>query len=136
PPATPQRAALLSEMKQRQVENPNAVLSSLDTAIVNVRAFIRPGAREGDRIDVEVRVPSRSETTSLRGGWMLPSRMTPLAVLGGQIHSGHVLAVAEGPILVDPLADAEAGEVRAVHGRILGGGVVTKSRELGLVIDG
>lgn len=136
PPATPQRAAILSEMKQRQVENPNAVLSSLDTAIVNVKAFIRPGAREGDRIDVEVRVPNRSETTSLRGGWMLPTRMTPLAVLGGQIHSGHVLAIAEGPILIDPLAEAGEKEVRAVHGRILGGGVVTKSRDLGLVIDG
>jgi hypothetical protein len=135
PPATPQRAALLAEMKQRQVENPNEILASLNTAIVLSRVYIRPGAREGDVVDVEVRVPTRSETTSLRGGWMLSTRMTPLAVLGGEVRAGHVMAVAEGPILIDPQATGKAGDAKAVHGRILGGGRVTQARELGLAID-
>jgi hypothetical protein len=135
PPATPQRSELLAEMKQRQVENPNEVLASLDTAIVVTRAFIRPGAREGDRLDIEVRVPTRSETTSLRGGWLRQTRMSPLAVLGGGVRSGHVMAVAEGPILVDPQASGKEGDARAVRGRVLGGGRVTKARPLGLVID-
>ena len=59
PPPTPQRAALLDEMKRREVANPNEVLASRNTSMVLVRAFLRPGIQEGDRFDVEVRIPSR-----------------------------------------------------------------------------
>ena len=72
PPPTPQRAMLLDEMKRREVANPNEVLASheyLDWCLV--RAFLRPGIQVGDRFDVEVRVPTGSETTSLRNGWLL-----------------------------------------------------------------
>jgi flagellar basal body P-ring protein FlgI len=135
PPPTPQRAALLAEMKRREVENPNEVLASSNTSLVLVRAFLRPGIQEGDQFDVEVRVPSQSETTSLRNGWLLSTRLTELAVLGEQIREGHVLGTAEGPVLVDPSADAERDQALATRGRILGGGVALKSRPLGLVID-
>ena len=74
-----------------------------------MRAYLRPGIQEGDHFDVEVRVPSRSETTSLRGGWLLPARLTEMAVLGEQIRQGSVLGHAEGPVLVDPSADPEEG---------------------------
>ena len=74
PPPTPQRATLLAEMNRREVANPNEVLASGNTSMVLVRAFLRPGIQEGDRFDVEVRVPSQSETTSLRDGWLLSTR--------------------------------------------------------------
>jgi hypothetical protein len=99
-----------------------------------VRAFLRPGIQEGDRFDVEVRVPSQSETTSIRDGWLLPTRLTELAVLGEQIREGHLVGTAEGPVLVDPSADPEKDPALATRGRILGGGVALKSRPLGLVI--
>lgn len=135
PPPSPQRAALLSEMQIRDVPEPQKLLSSKENSLVLIRGFLRPGIREGERFDVEVRVPSRSETTSLRNGWVLPARMTELAVLGGEIRSGHVLATSEGAILVDPSADGEADTALATRGRILGGGVAKRSRQLGLEIS-
>jgi flagellar basal body P-ring protein FlgI len=135
PPPTPQRAALLAEMMRQEVENPNAVLASGDTSLVLVRMFLRPGAQQGDRVDVEVRVPSNSETTSIRNGWLLSTRLTEMAVLGEQIREGHVLGIAEGPVLVDPSADPKTDEALATRGRVLGGGVALRSRPLGLVIN-
>lgn len=134
PPQSPQRAALLDEMARRQVDKPNEVLRSPDTALVLLRGFLPPGVQKGDAFDVEVRTPRRSPTTSLRGGWVLPSRMTELAVLGQQIRAGHVWANGEGAILVDPSADGAEDAAVATRGRILGGGRALKSRPLGLVI--
>ncbi|MBN1853797.1 MAG: flagellar basal body P-ring protein FlgI [Pirellulales bacterium] len=134
PAPTPQRAALYAEMQRREVDDPAKILSSHDTAPVLVRGFLRPGIQEGDSFDVEVQVPSRGETTSLRNGWLLSTRMAPLAVMGNRIHNGHTLAIAEGPILVDPTADS-ADSALSTRGRVLGGGKATKCRSLGLLID-
>ncbi len=134
PPPTSQRAALMAEMNRREVDDPNRLLASGNTSMVLVRMFLRPGVQKGDRIDVEVRVPSQSETTSLRDGWLLSTRMAEMAVLGEQIREGHVLGIAEGPVMVDPSADPKKDQALATRGRILGGGVVLKSRSLGLVI--
>lgn len=135
PPPTPQRAELLAEMNRREVANPNEVLASGNTSMVLARAFLRPGIQEGDRFDVEVRVPSQSETSSIRDGWLLSTRLTELAVLGAQIREGHLLGIAEGAVLVDPSADPEKNPALATRGRILGGGIAIKSRPLGLVIS-
>ncbi|MEO0531840.1 MAG: flagellar basal body P-ring protein FlgI [Planctomycetota bacterium] len=134
PPQSPQRAALLDEMAREQVDEPNKVLRSDETSLVLLRGFLPPGVQKGDTFDLEVRTPRRSNTTSLRGGWALPARMTELAVLGQTIRSGHVWATGEGAILVDPSADAEEDAAVATRGRILGGGKALKSRPLGLVI--
>ncbi len=135
PPPSPQRATIMAEMNRREVNRPNDVLASPNTSLVLTRSFLRPGIQEGDRFDVEVRTAPRSNTTSLRGGKLLESRMTELAVLGDQIRKGHVLAISEGSVLVDPSAGAEEDEAHATRGRILGGGVATKSRNLGLILD-
>lgn len=135
PPPTQQRAALMEEMQRRQVHEPNRLLASGDTSLVLVRMFLRPGAQKGDRVDVEVRVPTQSETTSLRNGYLLSTRMSETAVLSGQIYDGHVMGTAEGAVLVDPSADPEKNQALATRGRILGGGVVLKSRSLGLVMS-
>ncbi|MFO0789160.1 MAG: flagellar basal body P-ring protein FlgI [Pirellulales bacterium] len=135
PPPTPQRALLLDEMKRREVANPNEILASPSTSMVLVRAFLRPGIQVGDKFDVEVRTPSGSETTSLRNGWLLSTRLSEMAVLDQQVHEGHVLGMAEGAVLVDPTADPKKDQVLATRGRILSGGVATKARPLGLVIN-
>jgi len=135
PPPSPQRAAIMSEMNRREVDNPNQVLASPDTALVLVRGFLRPGTQAGDRFDIEVRAPSRSSTTSLRGGRLLETRLTELAVLGSQIRKGHLMAVSHGAVLVDPTANVKDDPALARKGRVLSGGVVTKSRNLGLILD-
>ncbi|HEX3727748.1 MAG TPA: flagellar basal body P-ring protein FlgI [Pirellulales bacterium] len=134
PAPSPQRAALLHELQTIGVQNPNQLLASPSTAMVLVRGFLPPGVKKGDKIDLEVQVPARSETTSLRGGWLMETRMTELAVLGGQIHEGHPWAIGEGAVLVDPSANSEKDKTLLVRGRVLGGGTALKSRDLGLFI--
>ncbi|MEM9657322.1 MAG: flagellar basal body P-ring protein FlgI, partial [Planctomycetota bacterium] len=82
PPPSPQRAALLADMNRREIEDPNEVLASTDTGLVVVRGFLRPGIQVGERFDVELRSPGRSDTTSLRGGVLLETALTETAVLG------------------------------------------------------
>jgi len=134
PAPSPQRATLLHEMQTLGVPNPNQMLASPTTALVLVRGFLPPGVQKGDKFDVEVQIPSRSETSSLRGGWLMETRMSELAVLGNQIHEGHLMATAEGPVLVDPAATGEKDRGLLVRGRVLGGGTALKSRPLALVI--
>lgn len=134
PAPSPQRSALLHELQTIGVQNPNQLLASPTTALVLVRGFLPPGIQKGDKFDLEVQVPSRSETTSLRGGWLMETRLTELAVLGGQIHEGHPWGHGEGAVLVDPAADGEKDRALLVRGRVLGGGTATKVRDLGLFI--
>ena len=134
PAPSPQRAAILHELQTLGVQNPNRLLADPNTAIVLVRAFLPPGVQKGDKFDLEVQVPSRSETSSLRAGWLMETRLAELAVLGNQIRDGHVVALGEGPILVDPSAEGDKDRLALTKGRVLGGGWATKSRSLGLVI--
>jgi hypothetical protein len=134
PPPSPERSRLMTEMNTLGVENPNLVMASPNTDLVLIRGFLRPGIQEGDRFDIEVRVPARSENKGLRGGWLMKTRLTELAVAGGAVRQGQLAAIAEGPILIDPSATGDAGRVMLSRGRVLGGGVSGISRPLGLVI--
>jgi len=134
PLPSPERQFLLAEMQRRGVQNPNTVLASKNTALVLVRGYLRPGIQKGDVFDVEVRVPSRSETTSLRGGFLLEVPLREMMILRGAVREGHILAKASGPVLVDPSADPEKDPIYATRGRILGGGVAERSRTLGLLL--
>ncbi|QEG34303.1 flagellar basal body P-ring protein FlgI [Bythopirellula goksoeyrii] len=135
PPPSPQRATVLAEMNRREVENPNRILASPNTGLVLVRGLLRPGIRAGDHFDLDIRTPTRSSTTSLRGGRLLETRLTETAVLGDQLRKGHLLGMAKGPILVDPSADVDEDKVLSRKGRVLGGGVALKDRNLGLVLN-
>ncbi|MBI2824198.1 MAG: flagellar basal body P-ring protein FlgI [Planctomycetia bacterium] len=127
------RDELVSEMKSNGVVNANQVLSSTSTSLVLVRGFLRPGIQKGDRFDIEVRVPSRSGTTSLQGGWLMQTRLQELAVLQGSVREGSLVALAQGALLVDPSAGKD-NSVAAGRARVLGGGVALKSRPLALVL--
>lgn len=134
PPTGPLRQALIDDMKSRDVANPNEILASSNTSLVQVRGFIPPGARVGDRFDVEVDIPRGSETSSLRGGWMMQVRLRELAVLGGAVHSGLPVAVASGPVIVDSLFVGTDDPIDETRGRVLGGAEVKKHRTLGLAV--
>jgi flagellar basal body P-ring protein FlgI len=134
PVPSPQRAVLLAQMQTRGVERPSTVLASPNTALVLARGVLRPGIQKGDRFDLEVRIPARSETTSLRGGYLLEARLREMKVLNNQVYNGRVWGIAEGAVLVDPSADDQKDRVLAGRGRVLGGGRATRSRSLGLVL--
>lgn len=135
PIPSPERAALVEEMKKRDVANPNALLASGSVSLVFIQAYLRPGIQKGDHFDIEVRVPSQSETTSLRGGYLLEARLSETAILGNQVRAGDVLALAKGPVMTDPSNDPSKDRVAGSRGKILGGGVMLKSRPLALVLS-
>ncbi len=135
PPPSVIRAAMLSEMQTRQVDNPNQILATPKTALVLVTGYLRPGIQKGDHFDVLLQVPPRGETKSLRGGFMMETRMSELALIGQQLREGRLRALARGPVVVDPAADGDDAKGLR-RGRVLGGGISTRSRDLGLLLRG
>lgn len=134
PGMSPYRDTMLTDMQKRGVLYPEATLRSVDTELVLVRGFLRPGIQKGDRFDVEVRVIAGSEATSLRGGWLMECRLKELAITDNRMREGDALALADGAVLVDPLADPKKDRIATTRGRVLGGGVSLRSRPLGLVM--
>ena len=136
PEPSPQRAMLMAEMQRRGVENPNQLLATRNYSLVLVRGFLRPGTQKGDHFDVELRVKDRSETTSLRGGYLLETRLSDMAVIYGKVLDGKVRGIAQGPVLVDPSATEKVNSVQLGRGVVLGGGVARESRSVGLFLRG
>jgi flagellar basal body P-ring protein FlgI len=135
PKPSPNRSNLIAQMQARGVNSPNSLLASGNVSLVLVRGVLRPGIQKGDRFDLEVRVPSDSETTSLRGGWLMEVDMKENALLAdNQLHDGRSWGRGEGAVLVDPAADAKKDRVLTCRGQVLSGGVCQKSRTLGLVL--
>jgi hypothetical protein len=134
PPPSVYRTRLLDEMRKREIDDPQKLLASPSTALVLVRGFLRPGVQQGDLFDVEVRVPGQSETTSLRGGFLLPTRLTETAAVDGVPHYGNLEAVAKGPVMVDAVGAAQDNAGALKQGRVLGGGVAMKSHSLALLL--
>ena len=136
PEPSPARAMLIAEMQRRGVENPNQLLATRNYSLVIVRGFLRPGIQKNDHFDVELRVKDRSETTSLRGGYLLETRLTDMAVVYGKLLDGKVRGVAQGPVLVDPTANEKHNSVQLGRGVVLGGGVARENRSVGLFLNG
>ena len=134
PPPSSRREILINEMRTHRVFKPNQVLASPETSLVLVRAFLPPGIREGEKVDLEVLTPSNSATTSLKSGFLMKTRLREIAVLNQQITQGKEMALAQGNVLVDALLDGEDDTVMLTKGRILGGGISKATRSLGLVV--
>lgn len=136
PVPSPERTKAITELNRSGVPNPNRFLASNTTDLVYVRGYLRPGIQKGDKFDLEVRVPTRSENTGLRGGWLAMTRLAELQAVGGAYRPDDEVAIAEGPILVDPTVDARTDKVAVGRGRVLGGGTSLISRPLGLTLKG
>ncbi|MBW3543475.1 MAG: flagellar basal body P-ring protein FlgI [Planctomycetes bacterium] len=134
PPPSVYREKMLEEMRRRNIKDPNSILRSPNTALVVVRAYLPPLVRKGERFDVEVRVPGDSETTSLNGGWLMATFLAEQALVPGEgVLEGHVYAQASGPVLISTGEGDEASLAGVLRrGRVLGGGVSLKERDLAL----
>ncbi|MCA9016667.1 MAG: flagellar basal body P-ring protein FlgI, partial [Planctomycetaceae bacterium] len=139
PPPSVHREALLREMRRRNVKNPNQILRSPDTALVIVKAYLPPLIQKGESFDVEVYLPGNSEATSLEGGWLMESYLAEQAMIQGRgLLKGHILAKAQGPILIPPMSEEDrkkgvSGLLR--RGRILSGGIsMSEDRDLALYL--
>lgn len=116
---------------------PEALIDSLDTAVVVVEAIIPQGAVKGTQFDVRVIAEPHSETTSLEGGVLWTAELRPgLPTVGGA--QAAPLAQAAGPVFVNPFAEPGAvgrDNIVRTAGRILNGGVVLKDMPIKLVLS-
>ncbi|HEY6565799.1 MAG TPA: flagellar basal body P-ring protein FlgI, partial [Pirellulaceae bacterium] len=132
PPDSPERRYLLEEMQKRRVQQASKYLGSANCSLVLVRGIVPAGAQEGDRFDLEITLPPKTPTTDLQGGWVLPTYLKESAVLNGRFTYGHTLAQGGGSILTDAMVDTETDAALRRRGRILGGGRLQRTRDLGL----
>ncbi len=112
------------------------VLKSRDTVLVEITGYIPAGAVKGDRFDVLVRALG-SEASSITGGRLVLGDLrlyaeTPSGVLGSK-----PLATASGPVFVSPFNQKgePTDKIDLRRGVVLGGGQVTESRKIRLVLN-
>ena len=136
PPPSPEREALLDDMRRRNVKNSKEILRSPNTALVVVRAYLPPLAKKGDRFDVQVRIPGEDGATSLNGGRLLETILSETAIVPGRGRlKGHIVAKAKGPILVAPASgDIEDRAGVTKRGKVLGGGLSMIDRDMALYV--
>jgi len=122
------------DMNRRNVSDIRAILSRPDTAVVAVTGQMSPGMQKGDRFDVQISLPPNSETKSLRGGILMPTRLSEeIASVSGDIQTGTKRADVAGPILVDDTMATETSNPSGLQkGTILSGAVAAESRSLSL----
>lgn len=111
----------------------DALIKSKDTEIVLCRAFLPPGVRKGDSIDLEVQALRDTEATTLENGFAIHVRLQDTAKLGNTIKEGHLKAIGRGRVLTDDLFDTRK-DADQLQGTILGGGRSNVSRNLTLML--
>jgi len=135
------RTMLEQDLRKKKVENVKALLDSPNNCLVLVSAWIAPGSRRGDVLDVEVTLPAGSRATSLRGGYLQDCTLcdydSTKSLMPGYsgpntLKRGHILAHARGPLLVGFGNPDEPGEIR--QARIWGGGISNIERPFYLLL--
>jgi hypothetical protein len=109
PPENPYRKALDQILRKQRIEHAREILDSPDNTVVLVTTFLMPGARVGDRFDVEVTLPPGSRATSLAGGTLQlcalrnhdsTKSLVPNYDGPDRALPGLVMAHARGPVMV------------------------------------
>lgn len=127
--------ALMEDLKKDGYKNPNAIVRSPNTALAICRAYLKPLVKKGDRLDVEVLIPPHANATSLVGGELIEVRLSDKAFVDGRYMRGTVYAIARGFVLPAGLGASAANEPALLRrGRVLGGAVVLKERDLLLTL--
>lgn len=137
PPPSSHRKQLLDDMRRRKIPNPGAILARRDTALVLVTAYLPAMVREGQRFDVRVMLPPNSEATSLKGGWLLETRLSEEQTIAGKGNlKGHEYAIANGAILTALGSGGSTRDAPAMlrRGSIPGGAVSKTSRDLEIIL--
>jgi len=127
-----QRDYILKELRANNVDKPNEVLASKATALVRMKTYANPGVARGETTDVIVELSDQCEATSLRNGWLMPSRIMEMQLLGNQTRSSEVKARATGPLVILPTSVTKEDSVNVTRAVILGGARMVESRKFGL----
>ncbi len=130
------REMILRELQKANVDRPNELLDSTDTAVVRLSAIMLPGVQQGDRFDVALDVKAGSEVKSLRGGYLFHTTLKEMGVelSTNALRQGTPLADAGGPVMLSPSIGPQSNPMELTHGKILGGGIARKDRPLYLTM--
>ncbi len=102
PAITSDRNMLLDRMRKAGVRDSDEILASKSTAMVVVRSGVPVGVSKHEPLDLSVELVNADASTSLRGGWLLETRLAETLVASGYAHEGKTVAIGGGPILIDP----------------------------------
>lgn len=131
-----QRDYLIRELQSMKLDaKVETILEGKDTELVFLKGLIPPGARKGDRFDIEIGTMRATEATSLEFGTVSKTALKPMEQLGRTIQKGSVVAFGSGRILIDSLVESRKDRSNDLHGFILGGGILIEDREFGLQIE-
>ena len=134
-PPGAERDMVLRELQKRNVNRPNELLDSKDTAMVRLQGILPPGVMGGDRFDVKVSIRPGSDVQSLRGGYLLRTSLREMGVMdNNSLKQGFPLGYVEGPIMLSPSISSQSNPMELVYGKILGGGLANKDRPLYLTM--
>lgn len=137
PPPSHLRSELLREMARRKIPNASKILAQPSTAMVIITAYLPAMVREGQKFDVRVALPPNSEATSLKGGWLLETRMAEEQAVAGRGNlKGHQYGIAHGAILT-ALGDSGAvknSKAMLRRGSIPGGARSKTERNLEVMV--
>ncbi len=141
-PNSSYRTLLENDLKKQRVENIKEVLNSPNNSLVLISASIPPGARKGDKIDVEITLPPGSKTTSLRGGYLhtcqlynydYAKNLNPNFDGTNKAILGHAVAKCEGAVLVGFGSGDEAASLK--QGRIWDGAKLNIDMPFHLILN-
>jgi hypothetical protein len=163
PPSGGWRSKLEEDFKKLRRDQQINVKALLDnpersTSLVLVTVLVPPGARKGEKIDVQVTLPEESKTTSLQGGVLFPCDLFESESTGnirsavrgtaptnpGVLLLGKVWARAAGPLVAGNFetdapkraADVDQqGRLASKAGFIAGGATVTDNRPYYLILN-
>jgi len=127
-----QREYILKELRADNQDKPNEILASKSTALVRMKTYANPGTVRGETADVLIELSDQCEATSLRSGWLMPSRIMEMQFLGSQTRTSDVKARATGPLLILPASITKEESMNVTRAVILGGAKMVESRRFGL----
>ena len=132
------RTQLQTEMSRRGVKDANRILASSDTALVVVIAYLPAMVRKDQRFDVRVVLPPNSNAKSLKGGWLLETRLFEEHTVDDKTAlRPQEYAVAGGAVLTT-LGVRDTGAERVAEtmaGTIPGGAISKVDRDLTIMLN-
>lgn len=112
------RSYIKTNLRDFWTSDPDELIDSMDTTVVNILAILPAGAMEGEKFDLMVGSLNTSQTSTLAGGKLLKAELKSIGAAG----QSKAMAAVQGEIYLDN-DDARIGYV-------LGGGQVLKSQEV------
>jgi len=137
PSPSAHRTQLQNEMSRRNIKGGKQILASRDTALVVVTAYLPAMVTKGQRFDVRVAIPPQAKATSLKGGYLLETRLFEEANIEGRgALKGHEYALAGGAILTNlgVKGSPEERQGELMYGTIPGGAISQTERDLSIVL--